>query len=172
MSIQARIEALLDYGAVDRAVRLLPKVRLVRRNRCTRLIVAQTVGLAEPRNGALFPIIGRFVPFRQVPCPVVSIRNGTISVRSRRCMATLVRGNRQRLAMKADRRLYGTSGTAHAKLAALFGSPVPLYRATCGYGQSGLVKTLLASPTAVPVATILSGATPVSTQRSNAVRMS
>jgi hypothetical protein len=68
--------------------------------------------------------------------------------------------------------VYGTCGATHAKFVALFGSPVPLYRATCGYGHSGRVRTLLVSPTTVPVAMILSGAIPVSTQRSNALRMS
>src|SRR6185503_16535532 len=67
---------------------------------------------------------------------------------------------------------YLDDGATQAKFAASFTSPEPRYCATCGYGHSGRVSGLDGSSVARPVPTSRSGATPCSTQRSSAVKMS
>jgi hypothetical protein len=54
------------------------------------------------------------------------------------------------------------------KFAASFGSPVPLYCEISGYAQIGRVIFFVESPTTVPVPINWVGATPFSTQLSNA----
>ncbi len=44
-------------------------------------------------------------------------------------------------------------GLAHTKFSALFGSPLPLYFAVCGYGQSG--RVIVTAPVSAPPACLL-----------------
>ena len=69
----------------------------------------------------------------------------------------------------------GTYGALQEKLDATSVLPAPLYRAICGYGQSGRVRTtpLDGSPSLLYFeAMIACGATPLSTQRSRAAAYS
>ncbi len=69
---------------------------------------------------------------------------------------------------------YFGGATAQLKLAESFVSPVPLYRATCGYAQSGrrMATPFAGTSSTYFVATIRTGAAPPSTHSIKAVNKS
>ena len=134
----------------------------------------RAVGTSSGRRGGIHVDVSR--RFESYSLDLDSRQRVEVGLRARRLHPVVLRGDRPRkeAGRQHERRNLGVHdvryfAVAQTKLAASFMSPVPLYLATCGYGQSGRWRAtpFEGSPSTYFVAMILSGAVPFSTQRSS-----